>query len=207
MSIANFPAQLQPIIQQGFLARRFQTGLQSTLGFRAVADRVRFPGRIGQTITETRRGLKIPVEVPTPASLNTNLDNGMTPSAWSVEQYSLGIDQYNDTIDLNMVSEGVGIASQFLANAETNGVQAVQSLDRLARNTLFYGSTNLSVLDTGGYLGGNTRVITALNAAASTVHVDDIRGFINCVTALGIVAPISPVNPLSRLRERQRRTR
>lgn len=68
---------------------------------------------------------------------NTNFDNGLSPSGWSVEQYTLSINQYGDTIDLNMVTSGVGIASQFLANANTNGVQAMQSLDRLARNTLF----------------------------------------------------------------------
>lgn len=77
MSSAKFPAPLQPIIQQGFLARRFQTGLKATIGFRAIADRQVFPGRFGQTITETRRGLLVPVESPTPASANTGLDSGM----------------------------------------------------------------------------------------------------------------------------------
>ncbi len=197
MPIADFPAALQPIIQQGFLARRFQTGLKSTLGFRAIADRVTFPGRIGQTITETRRGLKAPVETPTAVTANTGLDNGMTPTSWTVEQYSMGIDQYNDTLDLNMVSEGVGIARQFLANAEVNGTQAVQSLDRIARNTLFYGNSGGNVLDVGGYLGGNTSVSTALGADASTLHVDDIRGFVNAVTATGVVQPVSNANPLT----------
>lgn len=196
MPIADFPAALQPIIQQGFLARRFQTGLKSTLGFRAIADRVTFPGRIGQTITETRRGLKAPVETPTAVSANSGLDNGMTPTSWTVEQYSMGIDQYNDTLDLNMVSEGVGIASQFLANAEVNGTQAVQSLDRIARNTLFFGNTGGNILDVGGYLGGNTSVSTALTADASTLHVDDIRGFVNGVTTTGVVQPVSNANPM-----------
>ena len=197
MSIANFPAQLQPIIQQGFLARRFRTGLTSTLGFRAIADRMTFPGRIGQTITETRRGLKVPVETPTPAAQNTNLDNGMVSSSWSVEQYSLGIDQYNDTIDLNQVSEGVGLARQFLENAEVNGAQSVQSLDRIARNTLYYGSNNTAVTDVGGYLGGNTHLAPAMVGGASTLDVDGIRGIGRDVTTFGTVAPVSPANPLT----------
>lgn len=157
---------------------------------------MQFPGRIGQTITETRRGLKVPVETPTAASANTGLDNGMSPSAWTVEQYSLGIDQFNDTIDLNMVSEGVGIARQFLANAEVNGTQSVQSLDRIARNCLYYGNSNAAVLDVGGYMGGNTRVATALTAPATTLHVDDVRGFTNAVTTVGTVASVSNANPL-----------
>ena len=164
---------LQPIVQQGFLAREFQDGLQSRLGFRAIADRETFPNRIGETITKTRKGLKAPVTTPLMPASNSNFDNGLSPSSWSVEQYVLSINQYGDTIDLNMITDGVGIASQFLANARTNGVQAMQSLDRIARNTLFGGAPN----GVGGYLGGNTRVIASLTAAATTLRVDDIRGF------------------------------
>ena len=138
---------------------------------------------------------------PLSAASNTNLDNGLTSSQWSVEQYTLGIDMYADTTDLNMVTQGVGIASQFAENADVNGVQAAQSLDEVARNTLFYGSSSPLVQDTGGYLGGNTRVVTALTAASTTLHVDDIRGFINSVsqvvnsTGQGTVIAISAANP------------
>ena len=186
MAIQNFPQALQPIIQQGFLAREFQDGLQSRLSFRAIADREVFPNRIGETITKTRKGLKTPVTTPLAPSVNTNFDNGLTPSTWSVEQYTLTINQYGDTIDLNMVSEGVGIASQFLANARTNGVQAMQSLDRIARNALFGGALG----GVGGYLGGNTRVIATLGAPATTVRVDDIRGFQNVLNSLGQVVSV-----------------
>ena len=193
MPIQNFPSQLQPIIQQGFLAREFQDGLQSRLSFRSIADREVFPNRIGETVTKTRKGLKSPVSTPMAASVNTNFDNGMTPSSWSVEQYTLTINQYGDTIDLNMVTEGVGIASQFLANARTNGVQAMQSLDRIARNTLFGGATG----GVGGYLGGNTRVSTALTSAAKTIYVDDIRGFQNVMNSYGQVVPVASTSGMT----------
>ncbi|GAN55247.1 hypothetical protein [Tanticharoenia sakaeratensis] len=173
MSINNFPAQLVAAIQQGYLAREFQTGLQSKLGFRGVADREVFPNAIGETLTKTRKSLKTPVTTPLNPTANTNFDNGLTSSDWGVEQYTLSINMYGDTIDLNMVTSGVGIASQFLANAHTNGIQAMQSLDRLARNTLFGGALN----GVGGYLGGNTRVVTTLGSAGTSVAVDDIRGF------------------------------
>ena len=186
MGIQNFPSQLQPIVQQGFLAREFQDGLTSRLGFRAIADRETFPNRIGESITKTRKGLKAPVTSPMSPSSNTNFDNGLSPSSWSVEQYVLAINQYGDTIDLNMVAEGVGIASQFLANARTNGVQAMQSLDRLARNALFGGTAG----GVGGYLGGNTRVITTLGSAGTTVHVDDLRGLQSVFTAQGQIVPV-----------------
>ena len=194
MGIANFPAALQPIIQGGFLTRKFKKGLESKLGYREVADRMEFPNRVGQTVTDTRRGLKVPVEAPTPASQNTGLDNGMTPGSFGIEQFSLGIDQYQDTTDLNMVTSGVAIASVFVENAEVNGAQAKQSLDRLARNQLYFGTPSATVLDVGGYLGGNTRVVTALSADGLTLHVDDIRGFANIVGALGTVAAVSNSN-------------
>jgi len=44
---------------------------------------------------------------------------------------------YGDTIDLNTVTQKVGIKSQFMQNAKANGIQAAQSLDRIARNKLF----------------------------------------------------------------------
>src|SRR5271165_4176289 len=65
-----------------------------------------------------------------------------------------------------MVTDRVGIASQFLQNAYVNGEQAARSLDELARNALF-----------NAYFGGNTRVRTTLGSAGPAVAVDDIRGF------------------------------
>ena len=193
MSIANFPTQLQGAIQTNMLTRMFEDGLTSALGFRRIADRMSFPSRIGQTITDTRRGLKTPVTTALTPTTNTNLDNGLTPSAFSIEQYTLSLSMYGDTIDLNMVTERVGIANQFLVNANVNGIQAAQSLDRLARNALYFGSA----VNTGGYLSGNTRVITTLGAAGTVVHVDDITGFQNLLTATGQVVPVSSNNPMA----------
>jgi hypothetical protein len=185
MGIQNFPAALVPAIQQGMLATEFGTGLESQLTYRDCADREIFKANIGETLTKTRKGLKAPVTTPLNPSTNTNLDNGLTPSGWTIEQYVLSINMYGDTMDLNMVTSGVGIASQFLANAHTNGVQANQSLDRLARNAIF-----------GAYLSGNTRVLTTLGAPATTVHVDDIRGF-QTAFSNGVQVPVSSSFPLT----------
>ena len=166
MAIQNFPLALQPIIQQGFLEREFDQALRSRLGYRACADRELISVGIGETITKTRAGLKPAVTTPLPGSANTNLDNGLIPSAWNVEQYTLSMNHYASTIDLNMVTSRVGIASQFLQNAYVNGEQAARSLDELARNALF-----------AAYFSGNTRVRTSLSSAGPTVTVDDVRGF------------------------------
>lgn len=170
MPIQNLPSELQPAIQEGYLEREFQDGLQSVLSFRSIADRETFANQIGETITKTRVGLKPPIETPANPATNTNLDNGMTPSSYALEQYTLGIDMYCDTIDLNIATSRVAIKELFLKNARNNGVQAAQTLDRLARNKLF-----------NAYLGGNTWATregkVAEGRQAIELPVDDIRGF------------------------------
>jgi hypothetical protein len=185
MGIANFPPALQPIIQQGFLEREFEQALRSRLGYRAVADREEIAVGIGETLTKTRAGLMPSVTTPLAPNTNTNLDNGLTPGGWSVEQYTLTIYHYAATMDLNMVTSRVGIASQFLQNAYANGEQAARSLDELARNALF-----------SAYFRGNTRVNATVGSASTTVSVDDIRGFGN-VWVNGVSAPVSAATPIA----------
>jgi hypothetical protein len=185
MGIQNFPVALQPIIQQGFLEREFQQALRSRLGYRAVADREDIAVGIGETLTKTRAGLKPSVTTPLAPAFNTNLDNGLTTTNWGVEQYTLTLNFYAATADLNMVTSRVGIASQFLQNAYTNGEQAARSLDELARNALF-----------NAYFGGNTRVSATLTAAGPSLQTDDIRGFQN-VFVNGVQSAVSTSNPLS----------
>jgi len=185
MGIQNFPLALQPIIQQGFLEREFQQALASRLGYRAVADREDFSVRIGETLTKTRAGLKPSVTTPLAPNTNTNLDNGLTPTTWGVEQYTISINHYAATTDLNMVTSRVGIMSQFQQNAYTNGEQAARSLDELARNALF-----------APYFGGNTRVRITLAATGPAIAVDDIRGF-QTVFVNGVQSPVGGTTSLT----------
>lgn len=185
MGIQAFPAALQPIIQQNFLEREFEEGLQSMLAFRDIAEREDFSIGIGETLTKTKPGLKAPVTTPLTPSSNTNLDNGLSPTTWTVEQYTISINMFGDTIDLNMITNKVGIVGQFLRNAYTNGVQAAQSLDRLARNALF-----------AAYIGGQTRMRTTLGAPAASINVDDIRGF-QTVLVNGVPTPTSASNTMA----------
>jgi hypothetical protein len=185
MGIQNFPVSLQPIIQQGFLEREFSQALRSRLGYRACADQVKVAVGIGETLTKTRAGLKPSVTTPLAAATNTNFDNGLTPTIWGVEQYTITVNLYAATTDLNVVTERVGIASQFLQNAYVNGEQAARSLDELSRNALF-----------GAYLGGNTRIRNSLVSAGPTVSVDDVRGFLT-VFVNGIQVPVSNSTPMT----------
>ena len=182
MPIQNMPSSLQAAIQQGFLAREFQNGLQSAIGYRAIADRELVSIGVGETVTKIRYGFKAPVTSPANPATNTGLDNGMTPTPFTIEQYTLGLGMYYDTIDLNIVTSMVSIANQFLVNANVNGTQARQSIDRIARNVLF-----------NAYLGGQTRVRNTLGAPATTIAVDDIRGF-SQVLVNGAFTSVSSAN-------------
>jgi hypothetical protein len=117
--------------------------------------------------------------------MNTNFDNGLTPTSWGVEQYTITINHYAATTDLNVVAERVAIASQFLQNAYVNGEQAARSLDELGRNALF-----------SAYMGGNTRVRVSLSAAGPTISVDDVRGF-QVVFVNGVQQALSSTNPMT----------
>lgn len=166
MGIANFPTQLQPMIQQGFLERAFDDALKSKLVYRSIARRELFPNRIGETVTKTRTGWLAPATTPKVASANTGLDNGLSATNWSIEQFTLSINMYANSMDLNTVQQKVGIKDQFLKNSAALGYNAAQTLDDLARNVLF-----------SAYLGGNSRVTTTLGANGATITVDDVTGF------------------------------
>lgn len=184
MSILNLPDYLQDVVQQNFLLSEFEQGLFSTLAYRQIAEKMMFPNGRGETITKTRAGYKPAVPTPLNPSQNTNLDNGLSPSNYGNEQYTLAINQYADTIDLDLVSSEATIVDFFLQNANANGKQAAQTLDFLARNAL---------LD--AYLGGNTYVLTTLGAPSTQVHVNDVRGF-ERVIVNGVSTPVSGTNTM-----------
>lgn len=181
--IQDLPVALQGAIQQNFLKLGFQSGLDSILGYGDIAEDEPFQTNRGETITMTRKGRLVPITEPLDPSTNTNFDNGMTPSEYAIEQFTMKINRYGDTMDLNLVDAEVTIADLFLSNAENQGVQARQSMDRITRKTLF-----------NTYMGGNTWVTVTLGAPAATINVDDIRKFDEIVVN-GQVLPVSVTNP------------
>lgn len=198
----SMPQVLTTLLQQGFLAREMEEGLDSILGFRKLAVDETIPGRIGETLTRTRKGRKVPIEDPLIAQVN-DLDNGLTPtSAFSIEQYTFTLQEYADTVDLDLMADEAAIASSFIANARNNGVQAAQTQERICRNKIY-----------SAYMGGSTRVIvdpgagivsnspggnpaSILNSASGQVHLDDIRGF-QTLLANGVRTAVSAGNPLA----------
>jgi hypothetical protein len=186
MAFANFPAQLVPLIQQNFLARFLEEGLDSEAAYRRHAILEQIPARLGQTLTMSKTGRKSPVTAVTnPANVTVGLDNGLTPSLASVEQYTYNVVELAAASDVDIMGELAGIADQLKTAARNNGVQAAQSLERLAKSVLF-----------AAYNGGNSFVRTDLGESSSTTcHVDDVRGFTQ-VMVNGQFQPVSMSNPL-----------
>jgi hypothetical protein len=164
---STFPAALVPAIQQGYLEREFRDGLQSVNGYRQAAAREPFMVNVGETITKTRAGLLAPTTTPiNPSQLSNDFDNGLTGQNWTIEQYTLTLQLYGASMNLNLITQKIGIADRFLRNSRALGIQSSQSMDFLARDAVF-----------NAYLSGNTRVTTTLGSAGPTVRVDDLRGF------------------------------
>ena len=88
MSFGPIPQAVSIAIQQNFLQREFEKALLSVLKYRLLATKETFSARIGETITKTRVGLMIPNLNPLNPQTNTNLDNGLSPSQYTSEQYT-----------------------------------------------------------------------------------------------------------------------
>jgi hypothetical protein len=186
MALNDLPAALQPVIQQGYLERRFTQGLRAKLGFRRIADREPFSAGIGETITKTRPGLLPANTTPMLPAAVTDITSGLTNANYGVEQYILGVTQYAVPMQLNVATARVAIDSLFLQNAYALGEQAGRSVDMLAQQALF-----------AAYMGGNTRVRTTNGSASTTVTVDDVRGFFATLTAAGVPTAVSSSNTVS----------
>jgi|GEM_PF-414834 len=192
--IAQFPAQLQPMIQQGYLETEFEDFLESNNGYWEAVDGESFEEKVfeknrGTTITRTRPGLKAPVVVAAdPTAAQTPPDDGVTPSDFDIEQYTFAPFELTDGIDLDLVGTNFGIVDRFTHDVTVSFKQAYQSVDLLARDTYI-----------AGY--GASYTVAMANASGATVQVDDIRGLSTVITVgagstNGVLTPVSGSTPL-----------
>ncbi len=182
----NLPEPIQSAIQLGYLDRTFKQALTAQLGYRVIADRMEFPGGLGQTITDTKMGLLPQVTAPMAVRANSDLTDGLTNSAYPLEQYTIGISPYANTMQLQLASAAQVIDSLYLQNAYALGENANRSIDGLCYTALM-----------NAYLGGNTFVTATLGAAGTAVHVNDVRGFFESVNvATGKVIATGTGNPM-----------
>lgn len=169
-------AFLDPIVQDNTLAREFMDALFPQLLFRLDATPEKWEINVGDTQVFTRSSLLAPVTRP--------LDPGTdpVPEIPAFEQWKVIARQYGSSIDTHMPSSRTALASIFLRNAKTLGLQAGQTLNRLARNKLF-----------AAYTGGDTIADNA-GAASTTLRVAALNGF-TTVLVNGQEVPISATTP------------
>jgi hypothetical protein len=189
--VANFPAVLQPMIQQGYLETEFDDFLEATNGYWINAQMDQFTERFdrhrGTTITRTRPGLKAPVQVPVDnVAAQTPPTNGIVASTFQVEQYTFSPFELTDGDNIDLIGTNFAIVNRFEHMVKVNVHQGMQSVDLLARDTY-----------TAGYAIGQTYA-TANGSGTGvnqTVHVDDIRGLSTAIQN-GQVLAVSPANLL-----------
>lgn len=174
---ANLPAAIQEMLQNGLLDRTFRDALVPQFLFPQVADSEAWMGGLGDTKTFTRKGLLAPATTPV---------TGSDPSAstYSLEQWSVTMDQYSNSMDTNMLGSAMALASKFLADSATLGINAGQSINQVARNKLFK-----------AYAGGRTWCTTA-GTSDTAIIVQSTNGFeYNSVN--GVPVAVSGANPLN----------
>jgi hypothetical protein len=176
------PPILLQLKQENLLERAFHDGLFPNLAFRAEALAEEWPANSGTEVFQTRPGLLAPVV--------TAIAPGQDPQPQAVpyEQWGLSIGQYTGAIDTHMPTSVTAAADLFLRNIHQLGLQAGQSINRIARNNLYT-----------PYASGNTVLIAAATAGDFTIRVASLNGFTDVVIP-GTNArplPVSQTSPLT----------
>lgn len=174
---ALLPAAVRAIIEDGILEATFQNALAPDFLFPALADPDPVEGQRGQKFTRTRTGLLTPQ--------TTALSGDPSADTYSIEQFSGTLDQYGNSMDTNMLGSAVAQASKFVRDIQTLGINAGQSLNRLARTRLY-----------AAYAGGRTWTRTTDGASNTSLDVNSVDGF-QFVLVDGVPTPVSASAPLS----------
>lgn len=179
LATVGVPPDVAAIIQDRTLERLFNEALFPAQLYRLEAVPSLWPVNLGERMVFTRTGL-LPVNTK-PSIPGTD----PTPKTYPIEQWEAEAAQYFDTIDTHMPTSYVSLASQFIKNVQTLGLNAGQTINRVSRNRLFR-----------AYLGGNT-VSNVLGVISSTsLHVASLNGFTEKLFG-GRPAPVSSANPLA----------
>lgn len=174
---SSLPAALQAMLQNGMLDRVFRDALVPQFLFPQIADSEPWMGGLGDKKTFTRKGLLAPVTTPV---------TGSDPSAatYSLEQWSVVMDQYSNSMDTNMLGSALALSNKFLSDAATLGINAGQTVNQVARNKLYT-----------AYAGGRTWCTTA-GSSDTSIIVQSTNGFEN-VLVNGVPTPVSGATPLT----------
>ena len=174
----NVPAGLISIIQDQTLERVFHDALFPRLLFRAEAVPELWMANLGETLVMTRTGLmEVDVRPLIPGQ-------DPTPRAYTTEQWVARANQFGNAEDTHMPSSYVALASKFLRDTQQLGLNAGQTLNRLARNNLFR-----------PYTEGEAVTTAVVAPGAVLVPVTSLSGF-NEQLQNGTLSPVGPANAL-----------
>lgn len=177
--LAGVPSQITNLIQDRTLERVIHDSLFPNLVFRGEASPDLWMANIGDTAVFTRTGL-MPVTIE---PLIPGQDP--TPGTYETEQWEAQAKQLGNTIPTHMPSNYVTLASIFIRNTQQLGLNAAQSMDRLARNALFV-----------PYLAGETMLTAAGVATSTQISVSTLNGFTQKLQN-GRLAAVSAANALA----------
>jgi len=123
--------EVRAIVQENILERAFHDALFPRLLFRSEVTPVAWPAGVGDTMIFSAPGLMNVDARPLVPGTDPQ------PDTYPVEQWTAQIQQYAKTIDTNMPTSMVAVASLFLRNAQQLGLQAGQTLNRIVRNKMY----------------------------------------------------------------------
>lgn len=164
--VLGIPANVVELNQKGLIERAFHDGLYPNLAFRAEAMAEEWPANTGTELFMTRPGLLTPVTKP----LKPGVDP--TPVTVPYEQWVARLDQIASAVDTHMPTAVTSNANLFLRNIHQLGLQAGQSVNRVARNAMF-----------AAYISGQTVLIAATATTDSSIRVASLNGFTDVVTS------------------------
>lgn len=174
--VLNVPAPLADLQQKGLLERAFHDALFPTLKFRQEAQFEKWEQHMGTEIVMTRPGLLKPKTKPQKPGTDP------VPQNVPYEQWVAVIQQWADAIDTHTPTSATASQDLFLGNIAKLGMQAGQSIDRVARNALFK-----------AYLSGQTVLRVAATAGQTQLQVSSLNGFLDVVLPEKSARP-TPVN-------------
>ena len=168
------------LIQQGYLERIMKEALVSETLFRRDIPSDVFQGKIGERKYIPRSGL-LPISlVPGVPGVDP------IPGNYAREAYYAEMRSYPGTVDAYLPHDYIGVVKESTEKAQKIGIQAAQTIDRLARQSLYR-----------AYLAGNTNAVAAAGIGAFNIQVASLNGFTESnVATTGMPAPVSATNPL-----------
>lgn len=178
--IIGIPPAIVNLVQTGLIERAFHDAAYPALLYRNEAEREEWPAHEGAEILMTRAGLLTPVTSPAIPGVDP------LPESLTFEQWLARLCRYNATSDVHMPTSAVANADLFLRTIHQKGLQAGQSINRIARNFLFR-----------SYLQGNSVAIVAAAAGDTTLRVASLSGFRFVVSPNVRPTPVSTTNPKS----------